>query len=268
MTQVRILDHEAVRRLLPMRECIDVMAGALASLARGEVHNPLRFVVRPPDEPSLLGLMPAHRAGSELWGLKTVAIFPGNSARGLDSHQGFVALFDGETGEPRTVMNAGAITSIRTAAVSGVATRLLAREDAKVLAILGAGIQERPTSRRCARCTTSNVSSSGAGRPDACPASTRCDCRGGRARCGRDRHRYVGGRADPRARLAEARRAHQRGGLEHPDDARARHGDDARRGALRRPARVDGQRGGRLSCSRSARVRSAPSTSGPRSASS
>ena len=142
MTQVRILDHEAVTRLLPMRECIDVMAGALASLARGEVHNPLRFVVRPPDEPSLLGLMPAHRAGSEkLWGLKTVAIFPGNSARGLDSHQGFVALFDGETGEPRTVMNAGAITSIRTAAVSGVATRLLARDDAKVLAILGAGIQ-------------------------------------------------------------------------------------------------------------------------------
>jgi len=142
MTQVRILDHEAVSRLLPMRECIDVMADALASLARGEVHNPLRFVVRPPDEPSLLGLMPAHRGGSEkLWSLKTVAIFPGNSARGLDSHQGFVALFDGETGEPRTVMNAGAITSIRTAAVSGVATRLLARDDAKVLAILGAGIQ-------------------------------------------------------------------------------------------------------------------------------
>jgi ornithine cyclodeaminase len=142
MTQVRILDHEAVSRLLPMRECIDVMADALASLARGEVHNPLRFVVRPPDEPSLLGLMPSHRGGSEkLWGLKTVAIFPGNSARGLDSHQGFVALFDGETGEPRTVMNAGAITSIRTAAVSGVATRLLARDDAKVLAILGAGIQ-------------------------------------------------------------------------------------------------------------------------------
>ena len=64
MTQVRILDHEAVSRLLPMRECIDVMADALASLARGEVHNPLRFVVRPPDEPSLLGLMPAHRGGS------------------------------------------------------------------------------------------------------------------------------------------------------------------------------------------------------------
>jgi ornithine cyclodeaminase len=142
MTDVRILDHDAVTRLLPMADCIDVMADALASLARGEVHNPLRFVVRPPEEASLLGLMPVHRGGSEkVWGLKTIAIFPGNSARGLDSHQGFVALFDGETGVPLTLMNAGAITAIRTAAVSGVATRLLAREDAKTLAILGAGIQ-------------------------------------------------------------------------------------------------------------------------------
>jgi ornithine cyclodeaminase/alanine dehydrogenase-like protein (mu-crystallin family) len=139
---VRILDEEQVRQLLPMDECIDVMADALASLARGEMHNPLRFVVRPPGEPSLLGLMPAHRGGdAKVWGLKTVAIFPGNSARGLDSHQGFVALFDGETGQTRAIMNAGAITAVRTAAVSGVATRLLARSDAKTLALIGAGIQ-------------------------------------------------------------------------------------------------------------------------------
>src|SRR5262249_22053766 len=142
MSDVRILDHDDVTRLLPMRECIDVMAEALASLARGEVHNPLRFVARLPGESSLLGLMPAHRGGStRLWGLKTIAIFPGNSARGLDSHQGFVALFDGDTGAPLTWMNAGAITAIRTAAVSGVATRLLARDDAGVVAILGTGIQ-------------------------------------------------------------------------------------------------------------------------------
>jgi ornithine cyclodeaminase/alanine dehydrogenase-like protein (mu-crystallin family) len=139
---VRILDEHDVRRLLPMGECIEVMAGALASLARGELHNPLRFIVRPPGESSLLGLMPAHRsAPSPLYSLKTVAIFPGNSARGLDPHQGFVALFDGETGEPRAIMNAGAITAVRTAAVSGVATRALAREGARTLAILGAGFQ-------------------------------------------------------------------------------------------------------------------------------
>lgn len=141
---VRILDEHEVRQLLPMDECIDVMAEVLASLARGELYNPLRFVVRPPDEPSLLGLMPAHRGGDKkLWGLKAVAIFPGNSARGLDSHQGFVALFDGETGETRAILNAGAITAVRTAAVSGVATRLLARDDARTLAIIGAGVQAR-----------------------------------------------------------------------------------------------------------------------------
>jgi ornithine cyclodeaminase/alanine dehydrogenase-like protein (mu-crystallin family) len=139
---VRILDEHDVRRLLPMDECIEVMAAALASLARGELHNPLRFVVRPPGESSLLGLMPAHRsAPSPLYALKAVAIFPENSARGLDSHQGFVALFDGVTGETRAIMNAGAITAVRTAAVSGVATRVLAREGARTLAILGAGFQ-------------------------------------------------------------------------------------------------------------------------------
>ena len=139
---VRIIDEHDVRRLLPMGECIEVMAEALASLARGEVHNPLRFVVRPPDAPSLMGLMPAYRGGATpLWGLKTVVIAPGNAARNMDLHQGFVALFDGETGETRALLNAGGITAVRTAAVSAVATRLLARDDARTLAILGAGIQ-------------------------------------------------------------------------------------------------------------------------------
>jgi len=141
---VRVLDEEDVRRLLPMRDCIEVMAGALASLARGEVHNPLRSMTQPPGEESLLALMPAHRGGDRpMYALKTLAIFPSNAARGLDLHQGFVALFDGETGAPRALMNAGGITAVRTAAVSGVATRLLAREDVRTLAILGTGIQAR-----------------------------------------------------------------------------------------------------------------------------
>jgi ornithine cyclodeaminase/alanine dehydrogenase-like protein (mu-crystallin family) len=139
---VRILDEHDVRRLLPMDECIEVMADALASLARGEVHNPLRFVVRPPGAPSLMGLMPAYRGGeTPLWGLKSVVIAPANAERGLDLHQGFVALFDGETGETRAILNAGGITAVRTAAVTGVATRLLARQGSRTLAILGAGIQ-------------------------------------------------------------------------------------------------------------------------------
>ncbi len=139
-----VLGEHDVQRLLPMDECIAVMEDVLAGLAREQLHNPLRFVVRPPNTTTLMGLMPAYRAGATpAYGLKTVCIAPGNSALGLDPHQGFVALFDGETGQLQTVMHAGAITAIRTAAVSGVATKLLARPDAKTLAILGAGVQGR-----------------------------------------------------------------------------------------------------------------------------
>jgi ornithine cyclodeaminase len=144
VSKVRVLDEHDVRRLLPMADCIEAMAEALRSLARGEVYNPLRPVFRPPNEPSLMGLMPAHRGGDRpLWSLKALTIVPGNSSRGLDSHQGFVALFDGDTGEPRALLNAGEITAVRTAAVSAVATGLLARDDGRTLAILGTGTQAR-----------------------------------------------------------------------------------------------------------------------------
>ena len=139
-----VLNQQEVEQLLDMAGCIEVMAGALASLARGEVHVPLRAVIRPPGEDTFVGLMPAHRGGSApLYSLKTVCVFPDNPKRGLDAHQGTVTLFDGETGETRAIMNASAITAIRTAAVSAVATRLLAREEARELGILGAGVQAR-----------------------------------------------------------------------------------------------------------------------------
>jgi ornithine cyclodeaminase/alanine dehydrogenase-like protein (mu-crystallin family) len=144
VSKLLVLGHDDVKRLLPMEECIELMSSVLSDLARGDVWQPLRFVVRPPDEPSLMGLMPAHRsapAGS--YGLKVVCIFPANAARGIDLHQGGVLLFDGETGELRALVDASAVTATRTAAVSGVATRLLAREDARELAILGSGVQAR-----------------------------------------------------------------------------------------------------------------------------
>src|SRR5215210_5106164 len=141
---VLVLNQEEVEQLLDMEGCIEAMSEALASLARGEVHVPLRFVLKPAGEPSLIGLMPAHRAGDvPLYSLKTVCVFPDNPKRGLDAHQGTVSLFDGETGELRAVLNASAVTAIRTAAVSGVATRLLARDGVRRLAILGAGVQAR-----------------------------------------------------------------------------------------------------------------------------
>jgi ornithine cyclodeaminase len=139
-----VLNQQEVEELLDMEGCIEAMAEALSSLARGEVHVPLRAVIRPEGEDTFLGLMPAHRGGgSPLYSLKTVCVFPDNPQRGLDAHQGTVTLFDGETGETRAIMNASAITAIRTAAVSAVATRLLAREDSRELGILGAGVQAR-----------------------------------------------------------------------------------------------------------------------------
>ena len=141
---VRVLSEHDVYRLLPVADCIEPMRQVLAALARDELYNPLRSVIRPPEAGTLMGLMPAHRSvPAPLYSLKAVCIVPGNAARGLDSHQGFVALFDGETGRTRALVNAGAITAVRTAAVSAVATELLARPESRTLAILGSGTQGR-----------------------------------------------------------------------------------------------------------------------------
>jgi len=142
--RVLVIPEHDVRRLLPMDECIEAMDSVLRSLARGELHQPLRFVTRPPGAESLMGFMPAHRSGGgSTWSLKEIVIVPGNAARGLDAHQGAVLLHDGETGELQAILNASPITETRTAAVSAVATRALARPGARTVAILGAGVQAR-----------------------------------------------------------------------------------------------------------------------------
>lgn len=139
-----VLNHSEVEQLLPMPECIAAMAAALIGLARGEAHQPLRTIFRPPDIKGVMALMPAFReTPSPLFGLKAICVFPGNAAIGRDAHQGGVLLFDGATGELLALVNASAITAIRTAAVSALATRLLAREEAGDLAIIGAGVQAR-----------------------------------------------------------------------------------------------------------------------------
>jgi len=144
---VLVLDADAVTRLLPMRECIAVMRDALAALARGHALVPLRMVMRLPDGSGFLGLMPGHLSeddgnGAAL-GMKAVSVFPGNSAKKIDTHQGAVLLFEPDTGRLAALLDGATITAIRTAAVSGVATDLLARPDSAELAILGAGVQAR-----------------------------------------------------------------------------------------------------------------------------
>ena len=88
-------------------------------------------------------MMPGMSAEPEALGLKVVAVFPGNHGSHLDSHQGVVLLFDLENGVPIAIMDASEVTAVRTAAVSGMVTELLARDDASVVTILGSGVQAR-----------------------------------------------------------------------------------------------------------------------------
>jgi len=141
--KVLVISGAEVRRLLPMGLCIDLMAEALATLARGDALNPLRGIMPVPQLHGFLGLMPGYLGAPESLGLKAISVFPGNHGTQFDSHQGVVLLFEPEHGSPVALVDASEITAIRTAAVSGVATRLLASEDAGDLAILGSGVQAR-----------------------------------------------------------------------------------------------------------------------------
>jgi alanine dehydrogenase len=140
---MRILNEAQVTELLPMRACIELMASALAALSRGDAQVPLRSVMRLPRGHDVLAVMPAHTGDPEVLGAKIITVFPDNQSRGLDAHQGAVLLFHPRDGRLLALLDASAVTAIRTAAVSGLATRLLARPDAGTLALLGSGVQAR-----------------------------------------------------------------------------------------------------------------------------
>lgn len=140
---VVVIDQGQVAELLPMDECIAAVSTALAALARGEAVQPLRPVLWLPDRRGALGLMPAALEPLRAMAVKVVSVFPGNEGTDLDAHQGFVALFDTERGRLLCLADATEITALRTAATSAVATDLLARADAAVLALLGSGTQAR-----------------------------------------------------------------------------------------------------------------------------
>jgi alanine dehydrogenase len=137
MTPV-FLDEEKVRSLLRMEELVPAMASALRDLSAGKVVQPLRQVLPINEHQGFFGVMPAY--GGAL-GAKLVTFFPNNE--GLPTHHAVIVLFRPETGEPLVTMDGRLITEMRTAAVSAVATELLARRDAGVLAILGSGVQAR-----------------------------------------------------------------------------------------------------------------------------
>lgn len=145
MTTLLLSDRD-VHDLLPMRECIDVMAGALRAVTMGDAVLPLRTVLRLGDTTNAFASMPAILGAGESAsiGAKVITVFPGNDATPFDAHIGVVLLFDAQNGTLLAIADASSITAIRTSAVSGLATRLLANDDAATLAILGAGVLAMP----------------------------------------------------------------------------------------------------------------------------
>ena len=137
-----ILNRREVDELLDVDALVDALAGAMDDLSAGRVSMPPRTFAMVGDR-GLLAAMPAYVGSSELLAAKLVLVFPGNASRDLETHQAIVAVFDAETGAPVALLDGAAITATRTACGSALATRLLARSDARVLAIIGSGVQAR-----------------------------------------------------------------------------------------------------------------------------
>lgn len=141
---MRILSGDDVRRAVPMRAAIDAVAAAFAQLSTGQATVPLREVLAQPQRDARTLIMPAYLSGSEALGLKVVSVFPQNEARhGLPTIHALIVLLDASTGRPAAVLDGTYLTALRTGAASGAATRVLARSDARVLALFGAGAQAR-----------------------------------------------------------------------------------------------------------------------------
>lgn len=138
---MRIINREEVEQLLPMADCIDAMAEAMQAVSGGAVAMPPRLFTPLLDGSGSLGLMPASALEPPMYGAKVIGLKPGNPPRGLPFVQGYVSLFDHETGKPLAIIEGASITAIRTAAASGLATRELARSDARTHGIFGTGVQ-------------------------------------------------------------------------------------------------------------------------------
>ena len=136
-----IVNAEETRRLLPMAECIDVMDRAMRAASAGAVDAPKRIIAPLADGISYFIVMPGSTSGSTVYGAKVVSLHPANPASGRPAVQGFVTLFDAQTGTPVALIDGAEITRIRTAAASALAARTLARPDARSHGIFGAGAQ-------------------------------------------------------------------------------------------------------------------------------
>ena len=141
--EIRVLRRAEIRRFLPMPECVDLMHRTMIAVSERRVVLPLRSVMVMPGELGMMGNMPGYLADPECFGVKIVSLIPRNKPPEYSSHLGLVLLFEAKHGRPVALLDSGEITALRTAAASGLATRLLARPDAGDLALLGAGEQAR-----------------------------------------------------------------------------------------------------------------------------
>ena len=137
---MRLIDRDEVHARLTYEVCIPLVRAAMIALSRGETRQLLRSII-PLGDGRMFGIMPGAMGDRSVFGAKLISVFPENFAKNIQSHQGVVVLFDGESGAPVCVAHAGEITAIRTAAASAVATDALARPDAHRLALLGYGEQ-------------------------------------------------------------------------------------------------------------------------------
>jgi len=138
-----LLTEQDVRRVLPMPDLIAAMEGAMAQFSAGAVRQPVRSVIEVGEHRAFFGIMPAAMSDPPAVGAKLVTVFERNHERGLPSHLATIVLLDHETGALRAVLDGRYITEARTAAVSAVSVKHLARPEAAVLAVIGSGVQAR-----------------------------------------------------------------------------------------------------------------------------
>jgi ornithine cyclodeaminase/alanine dehydrogenase-like protein (mu-crystallin family) len=137
---MKVLGAAAVESLLSVGACVKVVAEAMRAVTRQQVLSPLRTVM-PLAPPNAMGIMPGAMLSHGRFGIKVIALYPGNGALGLPSHAGVTVLFDAAQGTPLAVLDSNSVTALRTAAASAVATGALARQDSQVVALLGTGHQ-------------------------------------------------------------------------------------------------------------------------------